>query len=186
VFILQHYFAPNSFAAVHEVLYQMHPSKFQLNNSIQTSGKTRETGSVCDWKHARPVTVWWYRMHCWRNAFPIAMQVSKKIFKRNWYNKSSHRGCIQLKLRTLNFCQLEDCDRAARIQNFQWLILLCRMEFKLDSFLQTKHASTWVAILIVKTVEYGMRENAVHSSIIHLVCSVVTTNCSIVVFGRDS
>lgn len=126
--------------------------------------KPREIGSLCDWKHARPVTVWWYWMHCWRYTFPITTQVSKKIFKRNWSKKSSHRERIQLKLRTLNFCQLEDCDRAARIQNFQWLILLCRMEFKLDSFLETKHASTWVDILIVKTVEYGMRENAVHSS----------------------
>ena len=40
VFILQHYFATNSFAAVHEVLYQVQPNKFQLDSSIQTSGKT--------------------------------------------------------------------------------------------------------------------------------------------------
>jgi len=39
VFILQHYFATNSFAAVREVLYQVQPNKFQLDNSIQTSGK---------------------------------------------------------------------------------------------------------------------------------------------------
>jgi len=40
VCILQHYFATNSFATIHEELYQVHPNKFQLDNGIQTSGKT--------------------------------------------------------------------------------------------------------------------------------------------------
>jgi hypothetical protein len=40
VFILQHYFATKSFAAVREVLHQVHPNKLQVDNSIQTSGKT--------------------------------------------------------------------------------------------------------------------------------------------------
>jgi len=79
--------------------------------------KPKETESVCDWKHVKPVTVWWYWMQCWRNAIPIAMQVSKNIFKRNWLKTSSRRGHKQLKLRTLNFCQHEDWDTAARIQN---------------------------------------------------------------------
>jgi hypothetical protein len=77
-----------------------------------------------------------------KECYP-ATHVSKKIFKRNWSKTSSRRGPKQLKLGTLNFCQLEDCDRVARIQNFQCLILLCRKEVKLDSFfLQTKLAST--------------------------------------------
>ena len=98
------------------------------------------------------MTVWWYWMQCWRNAIPIATQVSKKIFKRNWSKTSSRRGCKQLKLRTLNFCQLEDWDTAARIQNFHCLILLCRMEFKfykacfhLSGYINSQNSRIWNA-----------------------------------------
>jgi hypothetical protein len=58
VFILEHYFATKSFAAIRETFSNAYPDKEVPNKIIhRLITKFRDTGSVCDRKHVRRRTV---------------------------------------------------------------------------------------------------------------------------------
>jgi hypothetical protein len=75
---------------------------------------------------------------------------------------SSHRGTKQLKLRPLNFCQLEDCKNSVIQRSSCWTVFFFffyKACFHWSAYLNSQNNRIWCA-----ENPHGMHENAVHSS----------------------